>query len=85
MGPRIGEASKFRIYLGAMDGGQSVILKVAKTFEDGDILAGEASEFNILSSFAEQIAKLEANQGGSNSHYDWLFARLLSSFMDPTQ
>ena len=85
VGPRIGEASKFRIYLGAMDGGQSVILKVAKTFEDGDILAREASEFNILSSFAEQIAKLEANQGGSNSHYDWLFAKLLSSFMEPTQ
>ena len=85
VGSRIGEASKFRIYLGTMDDEQPVILKVAKTFEDGDILAEEAGKFNILRSFEEQVAKLEADQGGSNSHYDWLFANLLSSFMESTQ
>ena len=85
MGSRIGESSKFRIYLGTMDDEQPVILKVAKTFEDGDILAEEAGKFNILRSFEEQVAKFEADQGGSNSHYDWLFANLLSSFMEPTQ
>lgn len=38
VGNRIGEASKFRIYSGKTDSGEQVILKVAKTFEDGDIL-----------------------------------------------
>lgn len=85
VGDRIGEAPKFRIYLGTMDDEQPVILKVAKTFEDGDILAREAGKFNILRSFEEQVAKFEADQGGSNSHYDWLFANLLSSFMESTQ
>ncbi len=85
VGNRIGESSKFRIYLGKTDDGQSVILKVAKTFEDGDILAKEAGEFNMLRAFEEQIAKFEADQGKGESHYDWLFASLLSSFMEPTQ
>lgn len=82
---RIGKAPKFRIYLGTMDGEQPVILKVAKTFEDGDILAEEAGKFNTLSSFAEQVAELEASQGKKSSHYDWLFANLLASFLEPTQ
>lgn len=85
VGNRIGEAAKFRIYLGTMPDGQPVILKVAKTFEDGDILAEEASKFSILHSFGEQVANFEADQNGTNSHYDWLFAKLLSSFMEPTQ
>ena len=85
VGNRIGEAPKFRIYLGTKNGEQPVILKVAKTFEDGDILAEEAGKFNVLRSFEEQVAKIEANQSGSNSHYNWLFANLLSSFMEPTQ
>ena len=38
VGNRIGEASKFRIYSGKTDSGEQVILKVAKTFEDGDQL-----------------------------------------------
>lgn len=45
VGNRIGEASKFRIYSGKTDSGEQVILKVAKTFEDGDILAEEASGY----------------------------------------
>lgn len=82
---RIGEAPGFRIYLGATSEKQPVILKVAKTFEDGDLLAKEAGRFNVMRSFGEQVAELEAAQGKSNSHYDWLFASLLSSFMEPTQ
>ena len=85
MGPRIGESSKFRIYLGKMDDGQLVILKVAKTFEDGDILAEEAGKFNILRSFEKQVTKFETHLGRRNSHYDWLFANLLSSFLESTQ
>ena len=85
VGDRIGEASKFRIYLGTRDDKQPVILKVAKTFEDGDVLAQEAGKFNILRSFGEQVAKFEVSQGRSSSHYDWLFANLLSSFMEPAQ
>lgn len=85
VGNRIGEASKFRIYSGKTDSGEQVILKVAKTFEDGDILAEEASEFNILRTFETQVALLEEQQGHTSSHYDWLFANLSSSFMEATQ
>lgn len=85
MGPRIGEAPQFRIYLGTTNDKQPVILKVAKTFEDSDILVEEAGRFNSLRSFEEHVAKLEADRGGGNSHYDWLFANLFSSFMEPTQ
>ena len=85
VGNRIGEASKFRIYSGKTDSGEQVILKVAKTFEDGDILAEEASKFNILKTFETQVALLQEQQGYTNSHYDWLFADLSSSFMEPTQ
>lgn len=82
---RIGEASKFRIYSGKTDNGEQVILKVAKAFEHGDILAEEASKFNILRTFETQVALLQEQEGHINSHYDWLFANLNSSFMEPTQ
>ena len=82
---RIGEAKKFRVYIGTRNDGQPVILKVAKTFEYGDVLAQEAGKFNILSSFEERVAMFEAEQGGKPSHYDWLFAKLEASFMEPAQ
>ena len=85
VGDRIGEASRFRIYLGTTEDKQPVILKVAKTFEDGGTLAEEASKFNILRAFGEQVAKFETDQGKKSSRYDWLFANLLSSFLEPTQ
>ena len=85
MGARIGEAPKFRVYLGKKTDGQSVILKVAKTFEDGDALAEEAGKFNTYHAAGEQIAKFEMEHRAMNSHYDWLFARLESSFMEPSQ
>ena len=85
VGNRIGEASKFRIYSGKTDNDEQVILKVAKTFEDGDILSEEASKFNILRTFETQVALLQEQQGRTSSHYDWLFANLSSSFMEPTQ
>lgn len=85
VGSLIAEAPKFRIYLGTTGDKQSVILKVAKTFEDGETLAKEAGKFNILSNFHEQVAEFEADQGKNSSHYDWLFANLLSSFMEPSQ
>ena len=68
-----------------MDDGHSVILKVAKTFEDGDILAEEAGKFRVLHAFEKVIAKYVEIQGTSNPHYDWLFANLLASFLEPTQ
>ncbi len=85
VGKLIGETSKLRIYLGSTDAKQSVILKVAKTFDDGHILAEEASKFNEMRAFKDEIFKLEEKQGKENSHYDWLFADLQASFMEPTQ
>ena len=85
VGKCIGESSKIRIYLGTTKDMKPVILKIAKTFEDGKALAEEAGEFNILHSFSRQVAEFEANRNGNSAHYDWLFARLLSSRMEPTQ
>ena len=84
VGECIGQSPRFRIYLGNNADGAPVVLKVAKTFEDGELLAREASEFSILQSFKEDVAKIEAQTGRSN-HYDWLFADLLASFMEPSQ
>lgn len=85
MGNLIGNAPKFRIYTGTTDDNKQVIMKVAKTFEDGDILAEEASKFNLLRVFESQIAALQEKKGDGNAHFDWLFASLMSSFMEPTQ
>lgn len=85
VGSLIGVAPKFRIYPGKTDDGKSVILKVAKTFEDSDTLMDDASRFTRLDAFVKELAKFEMEQNGSNSHYDWLFAHLESSFFEPTQ
>lgn len=84
---RIGESSKFRIYLGERgDQHEEVVLKVAKTFEDGDILSKEAGIFTSLGAFADEIARLEEGSGaGNTANYGQLLAHLESSFMEPTQ
>lgn len=84
VGKLIGEASKFRIYLGNDDDKQ-VVMKVAKTFEDGDSLAQEASWFNVLRAFIAQVTEMQEKSGEASSHYEWLFANLLSSFLEPSQ
>ena len=87
VGPRIGETTWFRVYLGTTDYKQPVILKVAKTSrdDDDDTLAREANKFNTLRAFGEQIAKSEAGQNENSPHYDRLFANLLASFLESTQ
>ena len=85
VGQLIGESPRLRVYLGSLDSGQHVIVKVAKNFYDGNILAEEAGKFKLLSAFGKQVSELEKSQGKAESHYDWLFASLLSSFMEPTQ
>lgn len=84
VGKLIGEASKFRIYLGN-DGNRQVVMKVAKTFEDGDSLAEEAGWFNVLRAFISQVTEMQEKSGETSSHYEWLFANLLSSFLEPSQ
>lgn len=84
VGPLIGEASKFRIYLGK-DGDEQVIVKVAKTFGDGDHLAEEASWFKLLQAFIAEVTVMQKGLGKADAHYDWLFARLDSSFLESTQ
>lgn len=84
VGDLIGETSKLRIYLGRNDE-KNVVIKVAKTFEDGDFLAEEASWFSILRAFIAQVAAMQEELGQTDAHYDWLFANLTSSFLEPTQ
>ena len=84
VGKLIGEASKFRIYLGS-DNARQVVMKVAKTFEDGDSLVEEARWFNVLQALIAQVAEMQEKSTGTNSHYEWLFANLVSSFLEPSQ
>lgn len=84
VGSQIGESSRCRLYLGD-NATEQVVIKVAKTFEDGDSLAEEASWFGVVNSFIKQVATMQEKLGETNAHYDWLFAELVSSFLEPTQ
>ena len=84
VGSQIGESSKCRLYLGDIATKQ-VVIKVAKTFEDGDFLAEEANWFGVVNSFIKQVAVMQKELGETDAHYDWLFAGLVSSFLEPTQ
>ncbi len=84
VGSLIGESAKFRIYLGN-NNDQKAIIKVAKTFEDGDVLAEEAGWFNLIRAFISQVKKMQEDLSKPDTHYDWLFANLVSSFLEPTQ
>lgn len=84
VGTQLGISKKFRVYTGERSDGKPVIMKVAKTFDSGDILAVEAGWFNQMRTFSDEIRRLEA-KSGKDSHYNWLFARLEASFMEPTQ
>lgn len=84
VGAKIGENSKFRIYLGRSPQ-QQVILKVAKTFEDGDVLSEEATHFKLTWAVIKQLAEYQTEQQQENAHYDWLFTGLEASFMEPSQ
>lgn len=84
VGSQIGESSRCRLYLGS-NAAEQVVIKVAKTFDDGDFLADEASWFGIVNSFTKQVAAMQEKLGETNAHYDWLFAELVSSFLEPTQ
>ena len=86
VGKLIGESPHFRIYLGKKDDGQDVILKVAKTLDDGKILTDEAGKFSALEAFSDRTEEIGRRFNASDKyHYDWLFAKLLASFMEPTQ
>lgn len=84
VGSQIGESSRCRLYLGN-NATEQVVIKVAKTFEDGDFLAEEANWFGVINSFIKQVAIMQEKLGETNAHYDWLFAKLISSFLEPTQ
>lgn len=80
----IGESSKFRVYSGRRDDGQKVIVKVARTFEDGAKLAEDAKQFTLLKNFESYLRNLSETTAESAS-YNLLFARLESSFLEETQ
>lgn len=84
VGSQIGESTRCRLYLGD-NATEQVIIKVAKTFEDGDFLAEEANWFSAVKAFTKQVAIMQDELGEANAHYDWLFAELVASFLEPTQ
>ena len=85
VGELIQESPTFRIYLGTAPDGREVILKVAKTYDDGRPLIDEASTFSEMAIFEKQVAGYESEQEKPSSHYDWLFANLTESFSESTQ
>lgn len=84
VGKLIGESPQLRLYLASKEQ-QQYIMKVAKTFEDGDILATEAGWFKRMSAFEKEVAKLEKETERKPSRYELLFAELIDSFMEASQ
>ena len=80
IGNKIGETSKFRIYTGEKDE-ETIIVKVAKTFEDGEVLQREAAKFTELNSQITHINTLAGPEAG----YELLLASIDGSFLEPTQ
>ena len=94
VGNLIGETSKVRLYLGEIPNKETtnktatskeVLIKVAKTFDDNGVLADEAGKFTALKAFEDEVSALQQQQSGQNAHYDWLYARIENSFLEPTQ
>lgn len=80
------ESQKLRIYLGNSEDYGPVILKIAKSSEDNDILTKEAGTFMGLQAFEKKVEALEKACGKEkSSRYDLLFAHLLQTFVEPSQ
>ena len=80
------QTKRFRVYLGNSDKDGPVILKVAKTFEDNDVLNEDAATFTRLAANSQEIDEYETSHGGGNrSRFDLLFASLLSTFVEASQ
>lgn len=89
VGKLIGESSQQQIYAAKKDD-KSFLVKVAKTFEDGDLLVDEMHCFRRLGVMIEQIDTLMQQNSAqddkpANPHYDWLIAKLVDSYTDFTQ
>lgn len=84
VGNLIGRTKRFEIYLGSKDDATPVILKIAKTYEDGSVLSDEAGKFSALKGFVDLVAETETKKGRETAHYDWLFATLAESFEEPS-
>ena len=81
---KIGETSQFRIYTASKED-ESFIVKVAKTFDDGNVLEREAAKFTSLNSQVEHIDTLADKTTELGSGYKLLLANINRSFMEPTQ
>lgn len=80
----IGESSKFRVYLGHIRD-QQVVVKVAKTFKDNDVLVKDARTFNTLRTFDLHLQDMSERLHQNTVDYNLLFANLVSSFMAESQ
>ena len=78
---KIADAKKFQIYTGR-EKDKPVIIKVAKTFEDGIMLQQEAAKLTQISAFAKHVDNLQDETCGESARYGSLIAHLEHSFLD---
>ena len=79
------QTKRFRVYLGNSDKDGPVILKVAKTFDDNDVLNEDAATCTRLRISSQEIDEYELRKGENRSRFDLLFTNLISTFIEPTQ
>lgn len=81
------EAKHSKNYLARDGDGESVILKISKTFDDNHMLLQEARNFRLYSEVAELYDGDDDcdERGSSPSKYDLLFAKLEETFLEESQ
>lgn len=80
----VGEAENFRLYTGKR-GNETVLVKVAKTIDDNQLLAMEAGRANEMKEFNTQLEDFDKKNDRESPAFGLLFAELLYSFTESTQ
>ena len=84
IGRLFGKSERVHIYLGTK-AQEPVILKVAATIDDNDVITDESSFFNVLDNKITEIDELQSRIGEKLAHYGWLFTKPIDLFMEETQ
>lgn len=80
----IGQSSKFRVYLGHIED-RPAIVKIAKTFDDNEVLIDDARMFTTLKNLHLHLKDMSNRLHEKVIDYDKLFANLERSFMEESQ
>lgn len=84
IGSLVEETEKKYIYLGIFPDKNPVIIKSAKSSDNNKTLLNEVKWFEKLRTFNEEVEK-HSKKIGVEYHFDWLFAWLVTTFVEPNQ